>query len=46
MKRHTAQWVSKAEEDMSVARGLAAQTPPPRNAVTFHCQQKAETNCI
>jgi HEPN domain-containing protein len=42
MKRHTAQWVSKAEEDMEVARALAAQTPPPRNAACFHCQQAAE----
>jgi hypothetical protein len=30
MKRQTAQWVSKAEEDINVARGLATQTPPPR----------------
>src|SRR5262245_22058197 len=42
MKRHTAQWVSKAEEDVDVARALAARTPPPRNAVCFHCQQAAE----
>jgi len=42
MKRHTAQWVSKAEEDMVAARALAVQTPPPRNAVCFHCQQVVE----
>ncbi len=42
MKRHTAQWVKKAEENINVARELAAQKPPPRNAVCFHCQQAAE----
>ena len=42
MKRHTVQWVKKAEEDIVVARTLAAQKPPPRNAACFHCQQAAE----
>src|SRR5262245_51906020 len=42
MKRHTAQWVEYAEEDWQVARDLAGKTPPPRNAVCFHCQQCAE----
>ena len=42
MKRHTAQWINKAEEDMDVARELAARTPPPRNVACFHCQQAAE----
>jgi HEPN domain-containing protein len=42
MKRQTAQWLSRAEEDIHVARTLAAQTPPPRNAVCFHGQQAAE----
>jgi HEPN domain-containing protein len=42
MKRHTAQWVLKAEEDMEAARSLAAQAKPPRDAVCFHCQQAAE----
>ena len=42
MKRQTAQWVSKAEEDVDAARALAAQTPPRRNAASFHCQQAAE----
>jgi HEPN domain-containing protein len=42
MKRHTAQWVRKAEEDVAAATALAAQTPPPRNAACFHCQQAAE----
>ena len=42
MKRQTSQWVRKAEEDVNVARELAAQKPPPRNTVCFHCQQAAE----
>jgi HEPN domain-containing protein len=42
MKRHTVQWVNKAEEDVDAPRALAAQTPPPRNAACFHCQQAAE----
>ena len=42
MKRHTAQWVTKAEEDVDSARALAAQTPPRRNAACFHCQQASE----
>jgi HEPN domain-containing protein len=42
MKRQTALWVRTAEEDIGVARAVAAQTPPPRNAVCFHCQQAAE----
>ena len=42
MKRHTAQWVLKAEEDMEVARSLAEQAKPRRDAVCFHCQQSAE----
>ncbi len=42
MKRHTAQWVTKAEEDVDAARALAGLTPPRRNAACFHCQQAAE----
>lgn len=42
MKRHTAQWVSKAEEDREAARELAAHRPPRRNAACFHCQQAVE----
>ena|SRR6266498_1061197 len=42
MKRQTARWVSKAEEDVAAARGLAVVKPPPRDAVCFHCQQAAE----
>src|SRR6266481_210429 len=42
MKRHTAQWVRKAEEDIEVARSMSAGAKPRRNAVGFHCQQSAE----
>jgi HEPN domain-containing protein len=42
MKRHTAQWVRKAEEDIEAARSLAVQAKPPRDIVCFHCQQAAE----
>lgn len=42
MKRETGKWVRKAEEDIKVARDLAARKPPPRNAASFHCQQAAE----
>lgn len=42
MKRHTLQWVKKAEQDVVAARALAEQEPPPRDAVCFHCQQAAE----
>lgn len=42
MKRQTARWVRKAEEDWDGARALAAQKPPLRDLVCFHCQQAAE----
>lgn len=42
MKRHTAQWVLKAEEDIESARILAALAKPKRDAACFHCQQAAE----
>jgi HEPN domain-containing protein len=42
MKRHTAQWVLKAEEDIEVARTLAQLAKPKRDAACFHCQQAAE----
>ena len=41
MKRRTAQWVLKAEEDIEVARTLAALAKPKRDAACFHCQQAA-----
>src|SRR5258707_11816593 len=42
MKRRTRQWVLKAEEDIQVARSLAAMAKPKRDATCFHCQQSAE----
>ena len=42
MKRQTAEWVRKAEEDWDAARDLAARRPPLRDPACFHCQQAAE----
>jgi HEPN domain-containing protein len=42
MKRKTATWVRKAEEDWQAASELAARSPPLRDVVCFHCQQAAE----
>jgi HEPN domain-containing protein len=42
MKRETAKWAQKAERDWEVAHKLAAEKPPPRDIVCFHCQQAAE----
>lgn len=42
MKRHTAKWVLKAEDDIESARTLAALAKPKRDVVCFHCQQAAE----
>lgn len=42
MKRHTALWVRKAEEDMAGAREMAESDPPLRDLICFHCQQAAE----
>lgn len=42
MKRQTAEWARTAEEGLEAATLLAARTPPPRNAVGFHCHQAAE----
>lgn len=42
MKRPTAAWVRKAEDDMGSAKQLAAQTPVYKDQVCFHCQQAAE----
>ncbi len=42
MKRQTAKWVRKAEEDWDGARSLAARVPPLRDLACFHCQQAAE----
>jgi HEPN domain-containing protein len=42
MKRHTGQWVRKAEDDWDMATTLAGQKKPRRDGVCFHCQQMAE----
>lgn len=42
MRRETAKWVRKAEEDWLGARKLADQKPPLRDLACFHCQQAAE----
>jgi HEPN domain-containing protein len=42
MKRQTAAWIRKAEEDWQGACELAARNPPLRDLVCFHCQQAAE----
>lgn len=42
MKDLTAEWVAKAEEDYSVARGLLRRRRVPASSICFHCQQAAE----
>src|SRR3954447_20055421 len=42
MKRSTAAWVRKAEDDWCGANALARQRPPVHDLVCFHCQQSAE----
>ena len=42
MKRETARWVRKAEEDWRGVRDLTSAQPPLRDLVCFHCQQSAE----
>jgi HEPN domain-containing protein len=42
MKRKTATWVLKAEEDWQAACELAERSPPLRDVACFHCQQSAE----
>jgi HEPN domain-containing protein len=42
MKRTTAEWVSKAEDDYRGATRLAAAKPPLYDLVSFHCQQCVE----
>ncbi|MFZ5833023.1 MAG: HEPN domain-containing protein [Planctomycetota bacterium] len=42
MKSLTAEWVSKATEDYSVAAGLARRKILPANSICFHCHQCAE----
>src|SRR5436305_425894 len=42
MKRETAKWVQKAEQDWEAAHQLAGGARPPRDVVCFHCQQATE----
>jgi HEPN domain-containing protein len=42
MKRLTAEWVEKAEDDFRAATMLAGEKTPLHDVVCFHCQQCAE----
>jgi HEPN domain-containing protein len=42
MKRQTAKWVRKAEDDLIGARKLASGQPPLHDLVCFHCEPSAE----
>lgn len=42
MKKITENWINKAEEDFSVARGLIRRRSIPANSICFCCQQMAE----
>src|SRR5579859_3164726 len=42
MKKTTAEWVRKAEEDLVLARQGSRSKIPVPNGVCFHCQQCAE----
>ncbi|MDY7009233.1 MAG: HEPN domain-containing protein [Planctomycetota bacterium] len=42
MKNLTAEWLTKAEEDFSVAIGLVRRRRLPANSICFHCQPAAE----
>jgi HEPN domain-containing protein len=42
MKKTTAEWVSKAEDDRLAARTLNRSATPLHDVVCFHCQQCAE----
>lgn len=42
MKKTTAEWVRKAEEDLVLARQGSRSKIPVHNGVCFHCQQCAE----
>src|SRR5258708_3771414 len=42
MKKLTAEWVQKAEDDLVSAQRLAKGHVPLRDQVCFHCQQSAE----
>lgn len=42
MKKSTAEWVRKAENDREVARQISQSPSPLHDSVCFHCQQSAE----
>ena len=42
MKDLTAEWLTKAEEDYSVATGLLRRRKVPADSICFHSQQAAE----
>jgi len=42
MSALTAEWLTRAEEDYSVACGLLRRRKVPANSICFHCQQAAE----
>jgi len=42
MKRLTARWVRKAEDDIRGARSLEQSKPTLNDLICFHCQQSAE----
>jgi HEPN domain-containing protein len=42
MKKLTAEWVEKAEEDYKAARRLIRGKEPLNNTACFHCQQAGE----
>ena len=42
MRKLTAEWVQKAEEDYQVALSVHRGGGPFHNAVSFHCQQAGE----
>lgn len=42
MKKHTRQWIRKAESDIRVARHLFKLKPWPSDEICFHCQQAIE----
>jgi HEPN domain-containing protein len=42
MKRLTAQWIRKAEEDLKAAKALRTTKPVLNSVICFHCQQATE----
>jgi HEPN domain-containing protein len=42
MKRQTAKWVRKAENDLIIVRAVEHHIPPAHDGICYHCQQLAE----